>query len=506
MIAARLLTLEPPRVVRRAPPVVANTLALIAVILAGLALSTSSPGRLIAIAIAMVLAIRWPVDRLIVVMLVLFIAVDDPSSAPYNDLWTSPVQHVGDFWFNTISKSVPFIPIPIAPMLIVSMIIAARAFTGRTGPGLEVEEYPFRLPPTFGNAWFVAFAVIPVLAVWGAITGGDVQQVYYQIFGISMALALAAATARVTTPALSSLIWKIVLVTAIYRAFLAIYIYLTVARGIEGDPPLYLTSHSDSITWALALVMVISRFIERTDRLSRILAGSTVPILMIAIVVNNRRLAWVVIMGALAYVVLSASRKAHHRLLQVSGFLVPIILVYTLAGLAAPPARVFAPVQSLQSVFTGEDSSSQTRGIEDFNLVYSAKQGFPLPAGFGKPYIEAVVADDISASFPQYRYLPHNSMLGMMNLAGPIGLSLLLAPLALCVHTCHRLRKATQDPDLRTHTALVMTTWIAFLAQAWGDLGLFSPLPTATVGIACGLGLGLYSWFRHHGGLQEQLA
>ncbi len=206
--------------------------------------------------------------------------------------------------------------------------------------------------------------------------------------------------------------------------------------------------------------MVVSRWIEKTDRMSRHVAALTIPILMLAIIVNNRRLAWVVIIGALAYVTLSASKHAHRRLLKVSGLGVPLLLFYVAAGLATPPSRVFAPVQSLQSVATGDDSSSQTRSIEDFNLVFSAKQGFPLPAGFGKPYTEYVVAYDISASFSQYRYLPHNSVLGMLNLVGPVGLAMLLAPLALCVHVRHRLRRATQDPDLRTQTALVVTAWI----------------------------------------------
>ena len=39
---------------------------------------------------------------------------------------------------------------------------------------------------------------------------------------------------------------------------------------------------------------------------------------------------------------------------------------------------------------------------------------------------------------------------------------------------------------------MVVTAWICFLAFAWGDLGLFTPLPTAMAGIAAGFGIALY--------------
>ena len=498
------LTLRDPVAALRRPRARSAIFLVFGTVLVALALADSVVGRLVAIIIAFVLAVRWPVGRLIAVMLVIFVAIDDPAANPYNGLWQSPVQEVGAFWYNTISKSVPFIPIPVAPMLLIPMIVAWRAFTDRAGRNLQRQKVEHTLPRTFGQSWAVAIGVVVVMMAWGVATGGNVQQIYYQILGIIIALCLAVATARVSDPQLSSLIWKIILFSALYRAGLAIYIYLTIARGIVGDPPLYLTSHGDSILWAVALIMVVSQWIEKADHLSRQTAALTIPILLLAIIVNNRRLAWVVVLAALVYVTLSASNRAYRRLLKISGLAVPLLMFYVTVGLAAPPARIFAPVQALESVVIGEDSSTQTRGIEDFNLIFSTKQAFPFPAGYGKPYTEYVVAYDISATFAQYLYLPHNSVLGMLHLVGPVGFALLLAPLAICVHACHRLRRSTQDPDLRTQTALVVTTWIAYLLMGWGDLGLFSSSMNAMVGVACGVGLGLFSYYRRHG-LREQL-
>ncbi len=209
------LTLKPPVTMSRWTR--AGSMIFLAIVMAsvGVALADSVLGRLTAIIIAFVLAVRWPVGRIIAAMFVMFVAVDDAAANPYNGLWKSPVQHVGDFWFSTISKSVPFLPIPVAPMVLVSVIVAWRAATGRTGRGLRRQEFAYTLPRTFGHAWVGAFAVIPVLAFWGVATGGSTQQIYYQVFGIVIALCLAGATARVTDPVLSSLIWKIVLFSAL---------------------------------------------------------------------------------------------------------------------------------------------------------------------------------------------------------------------------------------------------------------------------------------------------
>ncbi len=475
----------PPDVRYRRPTVSA----VVVVVVVGVALSTNPLGRLVAIGVTLWAAVTWSVRRVLALALVLFIAVDDPAANPYNGLWTSPIQRIGYFWYDTIRSSVA-IPIRVAPMVIVAVVLAVRAVTHRTGPNLAIEPSTTRLPRQFGPAVMLAGGVVVMRTIWGVGTGGSSQQVYYQVFGICIAVALTVATAHVATPGYAAFLWRIVVAVAVYRALVAIYVWYAVARTLP-TAPLYLTSHLDSLIWVLAMVWCVSRLIECADRSSRIAAATLMPILALAVVVNNRRLAWVIAMASLAYVVFSSSSAAKRRLRSVSAVAGPLLAVYFALGLVAPPGPVFAPVQSVASVVVGNDRSSQTREIEDYNLLFTARAAFPFPTGFGKPYIEAVVADDISAAFPQYRYLPHNSLLGMLTLVGPIGLSLLMLPLVLGVRASARLRRATEDPGLRTTTALIMTTWIGFLAHAWGDLGLFTPLPTALVGLACGLGLGL---------------
>jgi hypothetical protein len=475
------------------PVIVAGAVAI------GMALSVSAPTKLLAIAAALYLAVRWPLERVLVAFVAISFAADERNTRPYAGLWKSPVQNIADFWFETIKKSVPFIPIPVSTMTLVALLMLVRAALRRTGPYLRIERPSYWLPPVLRISISVAFAVVFVFMVWGVARGGDVQQIYYQVFGPIVALCVLGATARVASPELVRSLIRVVLIVGVYRAFLVLWIYTTIVRHLNEEPPLYLTSHGDSLIWAVGVTYVISNFIESPSRQARKMFYFLLPLYSIAIVLNNRRLAWVVVFGAIAYIVFSASIHAKKRLAPVLVILVPIAALYTAAGLAAPPSKLFAPVQALESVATGNDRSSQTRGIEDFNLTYTMKANVPLPTGFGHEYIELVRADDISAGFEQYRYLPHNSVLGLMIYLGPIGLILMFLPMMLAMRSAHHLRVSTQNAVLRTDTAVIFCAWIGFVLQAWGDLGAFSALPVVLVGSFAGVGMGLSRYCETYG-------
>src|SRR5690606_31658915 len=104
------------------------------------------------------------------------------------------------------------------------------------------------------------------------------------------------------------------------------------------------------------------------------------------------------------------------------------------------------PVQVLKSVTDSSDSSSETRDIENYNLIVTARQKPILGSGLGHEYIEQVVAYDISAAFEAYRYVPHNSVLWLLGAGGLVGFSaiwaLLLTGAFLAVRTY---RHARQD-------------------------------------------------------------
>ena len=197
------------------------------------------------------------------------------------------------------------------------------------------------------------------------------------------------------------------------------------------------------------------------------------PLLGLAIVVNNRRLAWVIAVGGIAYLLFTANQSVRQRVRPLAVVAIPIVVLYVALGLVAPESRIFAPVQSLESVVTGDDRSSQTREHRELQPRLDDAVQFPASLGYGNPYIESVVGDDISVAFPQYRHLPHNSLLGMFMLVGPVGVALLLSPLVFGVACSHWLRRFRPiSGDVQVQTTVIMAVWIGFLVGAWGDLGL----------------------------------
>ena len=85
------------------------------------------------------------------------------------------------------------------------------------------------------------------------------------------------------------------------------------------------------------------------------------------------------------------------------------------------PARIFAPVKIYRSVGDGQvDSSTMYRDLENFNLIQMLKDNPIVGSGFGHPYKIVVVMPDISF-FTEWRYMPHNSVLGLWAFTGWLG-------------------------------------------------------------------------------------
>ena len=139
---------------------------------------------------------------------------------------------------------------------------------------------------------------IAALWAWGVVRGGDVRQTMWQLhcFLIAVALAfLVAATCRTTAHLVG--LAKVVLFAAVYRAFVLIVFYFSVARGL--NPPLQtLTTHADSALFVTGMLILIINMMER--RTLGAFAWMVVGCIPLALAIkwNNRRLAWLSLISA----------------------------------------------------------------------------------------------------------------------------------------------------------------------------------------------------------------
>jgi len=458
--------------------------------------ASTTIGRAAAIAVCLVLACRLPVDRAVLWFVAISLAAEERSNVPFGGLWTSPVQHVADFWFETVKKSVPFLPIPASPMFLIALGLLARVAVDRTGADLSRRTMN-PLPASYRSAARAALVVLVASALYGAARGGNVQQTYYQLFGLVVVLCLAIAAARTGSPGMARSLCDIVVAIAVYRALLAVWMYVAVLPERVGPPPLYVTSHGDSVLWAVALVILFSRFIEEPRRRAAALLLSIGALLGFAMVVNNRRLAWVIVATALAYVVWVSQGPVRRRLARVGRVLAVPAALYVTAGLLGPQLRVFAPVQALRSVVQGGDSSSVTRDVENFNLVFTMRNNLPIGTGFGHQYVEVIRGDDItrtaSSTFVNYRFLPHNSLLGLVMWMGPVGVALVLLPLLMGVAAALASHRESTDPVIRVYAAVVLTAWAGYVLEGWGDQGIYGGSSVVLAGVLAGVGMVLRS-------------
>ena len=242
--------------------------------------------------------------------------------------------------------------------------------------------------------------------------------------------------------------------------------------------------------YALILAMLGARFVAHRDQASRRQLLWVGPIMFLAMNINGRRIVWVGVAGALAYVLATSDRQLKRKLATTVLALSPLIAIYFAIGMKSN-ARIFYPAKMVNSVLFQDDRSSQTRDVENYNLFVTYIQNPILGPGAGHEYIEYVVGDDISKIFPQYRYIPHNSYLGLWAFGGGPVASLYSFTWIAAVYCATASLKRSKAPLVRASAQWAVAGIIAYLVQTFGDVGFQDWVPTIIVGVCCGVAGGL---------------
>ncbi|HLB36050.1 MAG TPA: O-antigen ligase family protein [Gemmatimonadales bacterium] len=350
-------------------------------------------------------------------------------------------------------------------------------------------------PGAFRNrAWVMDAAILASLTsilvtlAWGLLRGGSAYQAYYQLWRFLTALLLGALLPSVvrTSRDLKAL-GTAILAAALTRGTLAIYFYWAHVHGKIDPPPAHMTSHDDSLLFVAGLVIALSWALARGKLAAWLAAALAAPVLLYAMVLNNRRLAWVELALALAmtYLLLPPGgwRRRLNLLLPIVG---PVLLVYVLVGWGRQGA-VFAPVRALSTAGSNEDASSLARQEEIRNLLYTlSAAGNPLlGTGWGVPYIKVTsVYANFGSEWQQYLYLPHNSLLAVAVFGGLVGICgiWLVVPVAAFLAT-RGYRTSTRAVD-RAAAMAVVSVLPAYGAQCFGDIGFESLTCALILGVA----------------------
>jgi len=417
-------------------------------------------------------ALLWAAPLRATSLLFLFVALaaDVPQERPASGLWRSPLYPLGSLLFENLHKhtGVAALRFALADVLLVALLLLAAIRSAR-GATLDARGAPPASAMTAACVAAVAGAAL------GLARGGDFKNSLWQVRQIAFTPLLvllfqqAFRTARDRRAVGATLV-----LAGLVKTGFGLWVNETIARPRNERLP-YVTSHADSMVFATGVAMIVALWWNRRTRASWVLLLGAAPVLGLAMYVNNRRLAWVClgVSLAVAFLVqpLTRLKRFVARLVLLA---TPAVLLYGAIGWQSN-ARVFRPVQVARSILdTREDRSAQTRNIENYNLVRTF-MGHPLLGqGFGHEYVEAVKGDDISAIFPQYRYIPHNALLGLFAFGGLLGALLLSLPWMTGFFLALRVHRISADPEDRAAALGAMAAVLSFVLLAWGDMGLQS--------------------------------
>jgi hypothetical protein len=388
----------------------------------------------------------------------------------YGGYWRSPFQALGPL----------FVALPGLHLFAWQVLLLALAPLCALRPGA------FRgRALAMDAAVVVSVASVAVTFLWGWLRGGSPYNAYYQLWRFLAALLVGLLLACSLRGGRDlKAVGATVLAAALVRGSLAAYFYWTVVRGrIEPAPP-YMTSHDDSLLFVAGLVVAWSWALARRTAGAALGALLVTAHLLYAIVLNDRRLAWIELVVVLA--VMCALPRGRMRR-RIGGALLlgaPALAAYVAVGWGRSEA-VFVPVQALVSASGNEDPSSLARQEEVRNLLYtmSVASNPLLGTGWGVPYRKVTsVYANFGPEWWQYAYLPHNSLLAVAVFAGLVGIAgiWLVVPVAAFLAT--RGYRRSQQPVPRAASMAALAVLPAYAVQCYGDIGFQS--------LTCGLILG----------------
>ena len=420
---------------------------------------------------AWVLPLRWA----LLVTTFLALTLENPSDQPACDQWRSPFYEVGAALLVHLNVTLPHKSLVFSGMDVILVwlfvVVAVRYLTGSRVDGSDRGG---------GAGPIGAFAGISLVgAAWMWVYGlargdADVASSLWQmqrVVYLPLLVFLFQWGFRTTRDAVA--LGKVFVAAGCLKAALAIYIRATVPPP-PGEPTLqYATTHADSMLFGVAFCAVLALLVHRPAGRRLVLAATTLPLLVAGMIANGRRLAWVELaLGAGTMLALTRWSPAKRAALRAAVVGAPLALAYGVVGWGSE-GGIFQPVHTIRSVVDSKaDPSTMWRDLENYDLFYTLRHNPVLGTGYGHGYTEVVWLPDISNAYALYRFLPHNSILGLWAYGGIVGFTLLWTFLVVGVFLAARAYRHAVSVDDRTVALTAIAIMVIYLAYCYGDLGL----------------------------------
>jgi len=326
---------------------------------------------------------------------------------------------------------------------------------------------------------FVSLAGTAFTLLSGVVRGGDVSMMLWQMDRVVyVPIVFLLCHLGLRGPADHVALGKVVIAAASIRAMAAFCIIHTVymepdPNGIVQILP-YATSHHDSVLFATGFVVLLSLAFTRAGRRPMRLVYVALPILILGMISNLRRMVWVqASLVPIALYLLTPSNAIKRKVQRIALMTLPVVVGYCLVGWNSA-SNLFKPVKILRSVVDSKsDNSTLWRDIENFDLISTIRENPVFGTGYGHEYHEVIMLPQVD--YPLEKFLPHNSILGMLSYAGYVGFAAMTLLWVAGAFFAMRAYYASTNPIDRAAAISCFGVVLIYLIQCWGDLGLGAP-------------------------------
>ncbi|MFZ5446251.1 MAG: hypothetical protein ACOZQL_40060 [Myxococcota bacterium] len=411
--------------------------------------------------------LKWP---LLAVMLIA-VTVDDVQSRAYAGMWQSPTWPIGKLFFSNIALFTGF---ELMIFGLTGVMLARRLW--RPARELSRIDPVHGLPPRpLQLAVLLSGLSVVLLIGWGVARGGNFRDALWQFRMLLTVpfvgmLAMYAFELPKDLPKLLAVLFT----GSFVKMLLGTWFMFRVALP-SGIMPPHTTGHHDTMIFVVSTVTALVLVWEHPSRRHWQLAVIWLPILVQAMRLNDRRIAYVDIGLALIFIYfLSPWHPMKRWLTRVAVFSLPAVLLYVGAGWNTQGGKLFGPVQKFRSIVapaqaSEEESSNVERDIENFNLMKTWEMNMIVGQGFGHAFREFVPSNDFSQS--NFGRVGHNSILWLLWIGGIVGFTGVLLYIGVAMFFLGRTLPRATDWRERASLLVALSIFLTYLLQAFGDMG-----------------------------------
>ncbi len=445
-------------------------LATVGAAISGRAAIAAAPVLIVACLVVLLRApLRWSTAALIFLLLAVDTSMVE-GACPHGLTcrWRTPFVFLGDL----LHGPLPGVPVTGMEVLVV-LLLGIWAHRRAGGSAIDTRG-AVASPRVLRGLSLLFVAAVLFSDVYGLARGGELA--LWKLRNLLHPIALFALfEVAFRGPLDHRLVGRVIVLSATIRAALAVVIQM-VARAQSGGTLESGTSHGDSVLFTVGVFLLLADLLERPTRRKLVRALVLLPVLLLGISENDRRLAWVMLaaMLAVAYLVspMTRWRRALTRVVAVG---LPVITLYLAVGWNRD-SLVFRPVRTFRSVIdTSVDHSAYWREVENWNIVESMRAGPLLGAGLGRYYTEHMQNDDITGDYEEYRRWPHNTVLGLLFLMGLLPFTATWMLYAAATFLAARAYRMATRPEDRAAALSCLAAMVACHLLAWGDTGAHYP-------------------------------